>query len=379
MRTAGIVGTGKIGAVVAAILNGFGCRLLAYDIAQNPDCVRLGVRYVPLDELWAQSDIITLHAPLTAETRHMIDASIFDSTVSPSVPASNMGQYRMAENLSDFDLRPTSDGLQPSLPPERRRTSALWILFLLLLVAAGGAVYYFYYRPHAVPDAETSAAKPAAAGRDARAALGSDPMKVDLPPIDESDEIVRRLVSALSSHPTVSAWLATKGLVRNFTVVVSNIAEEDPPLVHVMRLRPAGRFEVIERNGEMTIDPRTYQRYTPLATAVASIDPEGAARLYATVKPLIEQAHRDLGYGNTSFDATLERAIVKLLSTPVLRDPVRVEPKGIGYGFEDPRIEALTPAQKHLLRFGPGNGQMVRHSLRSIAAALGIPRERLPN
>jgi DUF3014 family protein len=284
----------------------------------------------------------------------------------------------MAENLSDYDLRPGSDGLLPSLPPERRRRSAVWILVLLLLVAAGAAVYYFY-RPQTVRDAETGASKPAAAGRDARTALGGDPMKVDLPPIDESDEIVRRLVSALSSHPSVSAWLATKGLVRNFTVVVSNIAEEDPPLVHVMRLRPVGRFEVIERNGELTIDPRTYQRYTPLATAVSSIDPEGGARLYATLKPLIEQAHRDLGYGNTSFDATLERAIVKLLSTPVLREPVRVEPKGIGYRFEDPRIEALTPAQKHLLRFGPGNGQMVRQALRNIAAALGIPKERLPN
>ena len=85
------------------------------------------------------------------------------------------------------------------------------------------------------------------------------------------------------------------------------------------------------------------------------------------------------GLMDATGEATLERAIVKLLSTPVLRDPVRVEPKGIGYGFEDPRIEALTPAQKHLLRFGPGNGQMVRHALRSIAAALGIPKERLPN
>jgi Protein of unknown function (DUF3014) len=284
----------------------------------------------------------------------------------------------MAENLSDFDLRPDADGLMPSVPPQRRRASALWILALLLLAAAGAAVYYLY-RPQEVQNAETSAAKPAAAGKDARSALGGDPMKVDLPPLEESDEIVRRLVSALSSHPSVSAWLATQGLVRNFTVVVSNIAEEDPPLVHVMRLRPAGRFEVIERNGEMTIDPRTYQRYTPLATAVSSIDPEGAARLYATLKPIIEQAHRDLGYGNTSFDATLERAIVKLLSTPVVREPVRVEPHGIGYRFEDPQIEALTPAQKHLLRFGPGNGQMVRHALRSIAVALGIPKERLPN
>jgi D-lactate dehydrogenase len=74
-RTAGVVGTGKIGAIAAKILSGFGCRILAYDVAQNPECVALGARYVTLDELWAQSDIVTLHAPLTSTTRHMIDAA----------------------------------------------------------------------------------------------------------------------------------------------------------------------------------------------------------------------------------------------------------------------------------------------------------------
>lgn len=74
-KTVGIVGTGKIGEVVARILNGFGCTLLAYDPVPNPDCTALGVRYVPLDELFSRSDVITLQCPLTPETHHMIDAS----------------------------------------------------------------------------------------------------------------------------------------------------------------------------------------------------------------------------------------------------------------------------------------------------------------
>src|SRR5262245_17516440 len=74
-RTVGLIGTGKIGAVVARILSGFGCRLLAYDVAVNPECVDAGVHYRSLEELWAQSDIISLHAPLTGDTRHMIDAA----------------------------------------------------------------------------------------------------------------------------------------------------------------------------------------------------------------------------------------------------------------------------------------------------------------
>ena len=72
-KTAGIVGTGRIGAAVARILHGFGCRLVAHDPQQNPECTRLGVEYVPLEQLYAESDIITLHCPLNWKTHHLID------------------------------------------------------------------------------------------------------------------------------------------------------------------------------------------------------------------------------------------------------------------------------------------------------------------
>jgi D-lactate dehydrogenase len=74
-RTVGIVGTGRIGQVVARIMHGFGCNLLAYDIYQSPECLALGVQYVPLPTLLAQSDIITLHCPLMPETHHLVNAA----------------------------------------------------------------------------------------------------------------------------------------------------------------------------------------------------------------------------------------------------------------------------------------------------------------
>ncbi|MBB6429621.1 2-hydroxyacid dehydrogenase [Algisphaera agarilytica] len=73
-RTAGVVGTGKIGAAAARILAGFGCRVLAYDVYENDELKALGVEYVTLDELFAQSEIITLHCPLMPETEHLINA-----------------------------------------------------------------------------------------------------------------------------------------------------------------------------------------------------------------------------------------------------------------------------------------------------------------
>jgi len=73
-RTAGVVGTGRIGALVARTLRlGFGCEVLASDMVEDPDLVAIGVRYVSVDALLREADLISLHCPLTPETRHLID------------------------------------------------------------------------------------------------------------------------------------------------------------------------------------------------------------------------------------------------------------------------------------------------------------------
>jgi D-lactate dehydrogenase len=73
-KTVGVVGTGKIGAIVAGIMRGFGCRVLAYDPHPHPELAAAGIDYVPLPQLLAAADVVTLHSPLTPETRHLIDA-----------------------------------------------------------------------------------------------------------------------------------------------------------------------------------------------------------------------------------------------------------------------------------------------------------------
>jgi D-lactate dehydrogenase len=72
--TVGVVGTGRIGETVARVLSGFGVNLLAFDVRANPACQALGVQYVGIEELLRASDVVTLHCPLTPETRHLIDA-----------------------------------------------------------------------------------------------------------------------------------------------------------------------------------------------------------------------------------------------------------------------------------------------------------------
>lgn len=72
-KVAGIIGTGLIGAVLARILTGFGCEILACDPKPNAECQALGVRYVEIEQLLARSDIITLQCPLTPDTHHLIN------------------------------------------------------------------------------------------------------------------------------------------------------------------------------------------------------------------------------------------------------------------------------------------------------------------
>lgn len=71
-KTVGVVGTGRIGTATARILAGFGCNLLGFDLTPNPECAALGMRFVELDDLLAQAHIVTLHCPLTPQTRHLI-------------------------------------------------------------------------------------------------------------------------------------------------------------------------------------------------------------------------------------------------------------------------------------------------------------------
>lgn len=70
-KTAGIVGTGKIGAAMARICHGFGMKVIAYDVYKNPSLDF--VEYVDFDTLLAQSDLISLHCPLTDDTYHLIN------------------------------------------------------------------------------------------------------------------------------------------------------------------------------------------------------------------------------------------------------------------------------------------------------------------
>ena len=278
---------------------------------------------------------------------------------------------------SEVDLEKTPAPPSGVRPP---RSPVPWLIGGAAVLAVGMVVWFFVSgrqaeEPATEPPPSTSAAAPPTA---APFTLCGETDAVALPSLDDSDALVGTLVEALSTHPRVTAWLATDGLIRNFTVVVENIANGASPAVHLRTLRPTGAFRVADTGEGLFVDPRSYERYTPFAAAVDSVDAQAVARLCATLRPRLEEAYDALGRGG-SFDGVLERAIVAMLETPVLGENVRLVPRGgAQYAFRDAALENLTPAQGHLARMGVRNARVIQDKLRQIALAIGIPRERLP-
>ena len=164
----------------------------------------------------------------------------------------------------------------------------------------------------------------------------------------------------------------------NFAVVTQRIADGESPVQELKSIGPVPAFHPRTSRDDLFIDPSSYRRYDRYAEAVSAIDSRGAVRLYTTLKPRILDAYRRLGEPAGEFDPVLERAIVELLKVPIVQGDIELAPSGIVYGYVDPKLEALSTPQKHLLRMGPRNVQTIQSKLREIADYLAIPASRLP-
>ena len=279
----------------------------------------------------------------------------------------------MSGDPADVDLDKVSSE-DPSTvgPPNRRPVALLAVIGALMLALAVG--WWSLRHTPSEPDA-VAGKKPADA---APATQAESVDQITLPPLEETDAIVRQLVGRLSSHPAVAAWLTTDDLVMNFVVVTTNIAEGDTPAAELKKVGPVGPFRTRETRDTLYIDPASYRRYDRFADAVSALDARGVARLYATLKPRVRDGYAKLGSHGAGFDPVLERAIFELIRVPAVDGNVLLQPKGIGYAFADDRLERMSAAQKQFLRMGPQNIRTIQRKLREIAFSLAIPESRLP-
>ncbi|MBS3817938.1 DUF3014 domain-containing protein [bacterium] len=264
---------------------------------------------------------------------------------------------------------------------ENKKVLVTGIIFILV-VALGFAVYFFVIQKKPQPPAEKVTQEPSlppVQKEDKKLPKKEEPVETLDVPLSESDELVRQKAQKISSHTLFERWLGTSRLVRKFTAAVDNIAHGLSPREQIDFFKPEEGFQVVEREGRVSIDPASYRRYDPVVEVFVSLDTQQAVRLYRRLKPTIQEAYAELGYPNTDFNETLSTAIKELLEVPIIEGNVLLEKKVMSYRLADPDLENMSEAQKHLFRMGPQNIKRIQDKLREIALALGIKDNQLPS
>jgi hypothetical protein len=269
--------------------------------------------------------------------------------------------------IDDLPIDPARDGSSSGFTFEPSRPS--WAPLALLVVAigaVGGLGWYAWQRGRTAPTptaVESPAAVPPA---DAPSATRAP---VVLPPLEAMDPFLRTLLAGLSTHPQLTAWLASDDLLGATATAIDRLAQGQTPARDLATLRPGASFAVTSRRGQTIVDPASFARYDALADAVASVDPARLAEAFVTIEPRLAEAYARQGHTGNVRDA-VQRAAAVVVATPDTPEEIPVVKRVAGYGYANPDLEALPPAQRHLLRMGPANVAKLRQAVSAFAAAL---------
>ncbi len=194
---------------------------------------------------------------------------------------------------------------------------------------------------------------------------------LQLPPLAESDPLVRELAATLSRHPLLARLAATKGAVRALVLAVVQIGDGKTPSKPLAVLQPIGRA-VMTSGTPGRLDPVSYARWNGAVTALVSVSATDAAQVYVNVKRVFDEAYTELGYPAGDFDQAIVKAIRMLDQTPdITTEPVLLQrPSYIEH--EDAALRSLYPAQKQLLLLGPDHRRAVMRWLHQLAANLDL-------
>ena len=138
------------------------------------------------------------------------------------------------------------------------------------------------------------------------------PQPIELPPLGQSDPLIRELAATLSRHPLLARLAATPSVVRAMVLAVVQIGDGKTPAKALTALEPPGELTL----SGTKIDPATYARWNGAVTALTSVNPVDAAQIYVNVKRIFDEAYAELGYPNSNFDEAIVRAIRTLDQTP---------------------------------------------------------------
>ena len=259
---------------------------------------------------------------------------------------------------------------------ESFRDKAIWWSAGIVIAAAIAiGVYYRYYSPAPAappppPTAAPQAAAPPAPAIQHPIPSSAEQQQAPLPPLDESDPVVRDSLSGLLGKSALTKFLVPHQVIRDFVVTVDNLPRKKVA-AELRPLQPTGGDTAVDTQaGQTTLSDQNYARYAPLMQVVSSVDPKALATIYFRLYPLFQQAYENLGYPGKYFNDRLVLAIDSMLATPDVQGPIPLVRPKVFYQFSDPKLEALPAGQKLLIRMGPQNASIIKQKLQQFRAAI---------
>ncbi|ESS71386.1 hypothetical protein MGMO_105c00380 [Methyloglobulus morosus KoM1] len=190
-----------------------------------------------------------------------------------------------------------------------------------------------------------------------------------LPDLLGSDNYVRQTLASL--FPGLAQWLNTDRLIRRYVEIINDFAQGTRIVKHVSFLRFDEYFTVAQDENGLYIAPKSFARYNNLAQTIHAIDVKAAVAVYQKLRPLMLQVFAEFNYPD---DITLENIVNKaageIIATPVLDGNITLVRPSVFYKFADPKLEALNPVQKQMLRMGAENTRLIQNKCREFLVEL---------
>lgn len=194
---------------------------------------------------------------------------------------------------------------------------------------------------------------------------------VQLPSLNASDMFVFNELRGLENGAAVVRLLAEDQIVRKFVVLVENISRGSFPQTG-LPYKPLG-VEMPVRDIDdnlFVMEEAAHARFDQVVDTFVSLDPDAAMALYRLLSPLFQQAYAEIGFRDSSFDATLRTAINNVLNTEEIEGPFQLVKPSVMYLYADASIENLQEVHKQLIRMGPENTARLKARLQEFLERL---------
>lgn len=226
----------------------------------------------------------------------------------------------------------------------------------------------------------------------------SAPLNIE-PEIEEQDESVDEVIKQERVLPTLQEsdqWLAEKlptitwrkellklviddDMIRRLVVFTDNFAQGVLAYEHSPLIKPNAAFSAkeINENGQVVIkwDETSSRRFSLYVDLLRSVDSDTLVSWYYELKPLVDEAYRELGYPNEDFTDILQEAMTKVLDMDIPKERLELTRSSVMYQFKNEEIEKLDDAEKLMLRLGKDNLLVIKSVLLEISEKLARERD----